>query len=65
VPGAATEAELSVAALVAVELARHLRSPSTRARLRAERPDLAADVIDEVIARYVAMLDRRSGASRA
>jgi len=63
VAGAASDDELAVAALVAVELARHLRSPSTRARLRAELTDVAADVIDEVIDRYIAILDRRAGAS--
>jgi len=64
VPGAASDVELAVAALVAVELSRHLRSPSTRARLRAERPDIVPDVIDEVIERYIEMLDRRAAGRR-
>lgn len=59
-PRFATDAELVVAALVAAELARHLRSPITRARLRAERQDIGPDVINAVVDRYIAILDRKA-----
>lgn len=58
-PRFATDAELAVAALVAAELARHLGSPTTRARLRAAQPDVDPGVIGAVIDRYIAILNRK------
>jgi len=56
----ASDAERAVAALVAAELARHLRLPVTRARLRTECPDIEPAVINTVIDRYIAILARKS-----
>ncbi len=55
----ATDDERAVAAIVAAELARHLMSPVTRARIRTANPSIDPDVIVTVIDRYVSLLERR------